>query len=147
MCPARSTHISQCATGFVIVRQARNRSITVAARNGCEFEVAQGIAGEKGVAKSRDTARRSARANGGGAWVRFFIFWLSLRGFDAFGRRCYLDASVWFRWFWRLRFGFLLLGFGGFLLQLAEGAVGALVHARETGFIAVTQSERSGFLG
>src|SRR5260370_36984411 len=66
MYAARSTHISQCATGLVIVRQARNRSITFAARNGCEFELAQGIAGEKGVAKSRDTARRSARATGVG---------------------------------------------------------------------------------
>src|SRR6266446_2681000 len=85
--------------------------------------------------------------HGGGAWVRFFIFCLGLRGLGAFGRRCYLDAPVWFRRFGWLGFGFPFLGFGGFLLQLAEGAVGALVHARETGFIAVTQIERSGFLG
>src|SRR6266446_283649 len=85
--------------------------------------------------------------HGGGAWVRFFIFCLGLRGLGAFRRRCYPDASVWFRWFWRLRFGFLLPGFGGLLLQLTEGAVGAVEHSREAGFIAVTQRERSGFLG
>src|SRR6266436_10346268 len=97
-------------------------SVTVAALNGSwtrrwSFEVEHGV--ERGVAKSRDTARRSARATvlGVGAWVSFFIVCFGLRGLYAFGHRCYLDAPVRLRWFGWLRFGFLFLGFG-FLLQL-----------------------------
>ena len=97
------------------------------------------------LAGNREAASRSLRATV--AWVRFVIFYFRPGGWSRDGRHRYLDAPIWFTWLGRLGFGLLFLGFGGLLLQLAEGAVGTVVHARETGFIAGDQGQTIGLLG